>query len=440
MAMKRDAVGTASSSSQADAKRSKLTGADSAVKCLTLDNIPSNQLKGKRVLIRVDFNVPLDKNTGAITNTQRVDAALPTIRHCIDVAGAKCVVLMSHLGRPGGRPQQKLSLRPVAEYLSSKAALGRTVDFLEDCVGPAVEAACADPKPGSIILLENLRFHAEEEGKGKDEQGRKVTPSAAAVDAFRASLSRLGDAYVCDAFGTAHRSHSSMVGVNLPVRAAGFLVQKELAYFNRALDAPARPFVAVLGGAKVSDKIKLILNLLDKVDALVIGGGMAYTFLKTVHGMDIGGSLYDEEGAALVPEIMARAEEKNVKVHLPTDAVTASRFTADAEAGWMGLDIGPETAERFAGVVEAARTVVWNGPMGVFEFPRFSEGTQRVLQAAVAACAAGGTVVIGGGDTATCAKNFGAAESVSHVSTGGGASLELLEGKKLPGVAALSPA
>jgi phosphoglycerate kinase len=411
-------------------------------------NIQSLDLAGKRVIMRVDFNVPFDKETGDISNSQRVVAAIPTIKHALD-GGAKSIVLMSHLGRPNGIVTPKLTLKPVAEKLQE--LLGKPVTFLNDCVGDEVKAACADPASGTIFLLENLRFHAEEEGKGKDADGGKVVPSAGAVAAFRADLTSLGDVYVNDAFGTAHRGHSSMVGVDLPQKAAGFLMDKELNYFNQALENPKRPFLSILGGAKVTDKIQLINNMLEKVDEMIIGGGMAFTFKKVLSSMDIGASLYDEEGAAIVQEIMAKAKEKGVKIHLPTDFVCGDKFAADAEVkivtdtegvpdDWMGLDSGPATTLAFAEVVSRAKLIVWNGPMGVFEFASFEAGTKGVMDAAVAATAAGCVTIIGGGDTATCCKKYDTEDKVSHVSTGGGASLELLEGKVLPGVAALSAA
>jgi len=278
----------------------------------------------KRVVIRVDFNVPQDKaDPSKITNTARIEGALPTIKYCLD-KGAKSVVLMSHLGRPDGNKVEKYSMAPVAKAL--EGLLGKPVTFLSDCVGPEVEAACASPAPGSVILLENLRFHLEEEGKGVDANGEKVKAEKAAVEAFRASLAKLGDVYVNDAFGTAHRAHSSMVGEGFATKAAGFLVAKELEAFAKVLDSPARPVLAILGGAKVSDKIQLIKNMLDKVDKMIIGGGMAYTFLKVKDGMAIGTSLYDEEGAKIVEEIMTLAKEKNVEIFLPVDFVTSSKF------------------------------------------------------------------------------------------------------------------
>jgi phosphoglycerate kinase len=398
-------------------------------------SIADLKLAGKRVLIRVDFNVPM--KDGKITHTARIDEALPTIKYALDQGGS--VVLMSHLGRPKAAPTPEFSLSPVAKTLEQK--LGTKVTFLNDCVGPEVEAACASLKPGSVVLLENLRFHGEEEG------GKGVDP--AKVEAFRASLTKLGDVYVNDAFGTAHRAHASMVGVKLPQRAAGFLLQKELAYFGKALTNPERPFLAILGGAKVADKIQLIENMLDKVDEMIIGGGMAYTFKKVVDGMQIGESLFDPEGAKIVERLVAKAKERSVKLHFPVDYVTADGFKENANvgsatdttgiaAGWQGLDAGPESRKRFIEVVARAKTLVWNGPIGVFEFERFAAGTRAIAEAVAAATEKGATTIIGGGDTATAAEKFGIANRVSHVSTGGGASLELLEGKNLPGVAALS--
>jgi len=408
--------------------------------------IDSLDLKGKRVLMRVDFNVPM--KDGKVTNTQRIAAAIPSIKHALD-NGAKSVILMSHLGRPDGRRQEKYSMKPVAEEL--KKLLGEDITLLNDCVGADVEAACGNPSPGTVILLENLRYHVEEEGKGVGEGGEKVKADAAAVTAFRNSLSKLGDVYINDAFGTAHRAHSSMVGVSLPQKASGFLLKKELTYFAKALEHPERPFLAILGGAKVKDKIQLIENMLDKVNEMIIGGGMAYTFLKVLNGMKIGTSLFDEDGAKIVGKLMDKAKEKGVKVHLPVDFITADKFSEDAAMGtatveegipegWMGLDCGPKTTELFKEVVSRAKTIVWNGPVGVFEFENFAKGTKGVMDAVVAVTGNGATTIIGGGDTATCAAKWGTEDKVSHVSTGGGASLELLEGKVLPGVDALSEA
>jgi len=409
-------------------------------------SIDALDLKGKRVLIRVDFNVPL-KGT-EITNTQRIDAAIPTIKHALD-SGAKSVVLMSHLGRPDGRRQDKFSLKPVADMLVKR--LSKEVKFLHDCVGPEIESVCADPAPGTVILLENLRFHVEEEGKGVNEAGEKVKADEAKVAEFRASLSKLGDVYINDAFGTAHRGHSSMVGCALPQKASGFLMKKELSYFAKALETPEKPFLAILGGAKVKDKIQLINSMLDRVDEMIVGGGMAFTFRKVHDKMSIGASLYDEDGAAIVEELLTKAKEKGVKVHLPVDFVTADKFAEDATVGAatlesgipdgvMGLDCGPASNKLFAEVVGRAKTIVWNGPAGVFEFENFATGTKSLMDAVVAATQNGCTTIIGGGDTATCCAKWNTEDKVSHVSTGGGASLELLEGKVLPGVAALSDA
>ncbi len=403
-------------------------------------------LAGQRVLIRVDFNVPQDKATGAITNNQRIVAALPTIKHALDHGAS--VVLMSHLGRPDGQKIAKFSLQPVATELEK--LLGRPVKFLADCVGPAVEAACAPGalKAGDVVLLENLRFHIEEETKVKLEDGSKKAADKAAIAAFCASLSKLGDIYVNDAFGTAHRAHSSMVGVNLPQKAAGFLMEAELKAFAAVLDHPKRPLLAILGGAKIADKIPLINNLIEKADEIIVGGGMAFTFKKVLQNMEIGSSLFDPEGAKTVADLMAKAQARGVKIHLPVDYVCADKFAADAAtqaatdatgipAGWMGLDVGPQTNALFAAAIGRAQTIIWNGPPGVFEFPAFAEGTKAMAAAIAATTARGATTVVGGGDTATAAKKLKVADKVTHCSTGGGASLEFLEGKVLPGVAFL---
>ncbi len=401
------------------------------------------KIAGERVFIRVDFNVPLDGDK--ITNNQRIVAALPTIEYVL-AQKPRYVVLASHLGRPNGEPNKKYSLQPVANELEK--LLNQKITFLDDCVGPEVEKACAATAPGSVILLENLRFHIEEEGSKKTSEG-KVKADKAAVEQFRQGLTKLADLYVNDAFGTAHRAHSSMVGFELPQRAAGFLMAKELTYFSKALENPVRPFLAILGGAKVSDKIQLIDNLLDKVDIIIIGGGMAFTFNKVINNTSIGDSLFDKDGAEIVPKLMEKAKKNNVKVVLPVDFVTADKFAPDATVGSatveggiadgiMGLDAGPKSRQLFADAIAQAKTIVWNGPPGVFEFDAFSQGTKAMLDACVKSCEAGNTVIVGGGDTATVAKKFGAADKLSHISTGGGASLELLEGKELPGVAFLS--
>lgn len=412
-----------------------------ALNKLSIDKV---DLTDKRVLIRVDFNVPL--KDGKITNNQRIVAALDTIKYALSKK-AKSVILMSHLGRPDGKKDMKYTIKPVADEL--KSLLGKEILFLNDCVGSEVENACANPEPGSIILLENLRFHIEEEGKGVGEDGKKIKADKTKVDEFRKSLRKLGDIYVNDAFGTAHRAHSSMLGEGYETRASGFLLKKELEYFAKALENPERPFLAILGGAKVADKIQLIDNLLDKVNEMIIGGGMAYTFLKISKNMKIGNSLFDEEGAKIINNLLSKAEKNKVQIHLPIDFVTADKFAenatvgaADIESGipdgWMGLDVGPKSRELFSQPIKRAKTIVWNGPAGVFEFENFSKGTKSLMDNVVEATSKGAISIIGGGDTATCAAKWKTEDKVSHVSTGGGASLELLEGKVLPGVAALS--
>jgi phosphoglycerate kinase len=408
-------------------------------------SIKDISLSGKRALIRVDFNVPQDKATGAITNTQRIVAAIPTIQYALEQGAS--VVLMSHLGRPNGQRVAKYSLKPVADKLAE--VLGRPVRFLEDCVGAEVESACAALKAGEVVLLENLRFHIEEEGKVKNEDGSSTKADPEKVAAFRASLTNLGDVFVSDAFGTAHRAHSSVVGVDLPEKVAGFLMQKELEAFAAVLNSPKRPLLAILGGAKIADKIPLIRNLIDTADEIIIGGGMAYTFKKVLENMPIGNSLFDPEGAKIVAELMEKANARGVKIHLPVDYITADKFSPDATTGAAddttgipdgleGLDCGPRSRQIFADAIARAKTIIWNGPAGVFEFEKFAEGTKSMAAAVAASTEAGAITVVGGGDTATAAKKFGVADKVSHCSTGGGASLELLEGKSLPGVAALN--
>ena len=360
--------------------------------------------------------------------------------------GAKAIILASHLGRPNGEVNEKYSLKPVAAELEH--LLNTKVTFLPDAVGPETEKYVSGAKDGEIILLENLRFHIEEEGSKKVD-GKKIKADEASVAAFRKSLTSLADVYVNDAFGTAHRAHSSMVGIDVPQRAAGFLVSKELTYFAKALEHPERPFLAILGGAKVSDKIQLIDNLLTKVDILIIGGGMAFTFKKTLENVKIGNSLFDEEGAKIVADLVKKAKENNVEIVLPVDYVVGDKFGKDAKVetatdesgipdGWLGLDVGEKSVELFKAAIAKSKTILWNGPPGVFELDAFANGTKKTLDAVVDAVANGATAIIGGGDTATVAKKFGAEDKLSHVSTGGGASLELLEGKVLPGVASLS--
>jgi phosphoglycerate kinase len=381
------------------------------------------EVQGKRVLVRVDFNVPMQD--GQITDDRRIRESLPTIQYLLE-RGAK-VILMSHLGRPKGKPDPQYSLRPVAERLSE--LLGRPVRFLEDCVGEAVEQAVQAMAPGEVVLLENLRFHPEEEAND---------------DGFARALARLGDLYVNDAFGSAHRAHASTEGIAhyLPA-VAGFLMEKELRYLGSVLTQPERPFVAILGGAKVHDKIGVIQNLLPKVDRLLIGGGMAFTFLKA-QGYEIGRSLLDSDSLEFARRVLQEAGQKIV---LPVDVVVAPSPEAETQAqvvpvdqippDQMGLDIGPQTVARFREIVRLARTIVWNGPLGLFERAAFAAGTRGVLQAVAES---GATSILGGGDTAAAAEQLGFADRITHISTGGGAALEFLEGRTLPGVAVLMDA
>nr|WOL36636.1 hypothetical protein [Pseudogymnoascus verrucosus] len=355
---------------------------------------------------------------------------------------------MSHLGRPNGKVSRKYSLQPVVPVLE-KLLGGKKVEFAPDCVGKEVEDIVNNASGGQVVLLENLRFHAEEEGSSKDADGNKTKADKTMVENFRKGLAALGDIYINDAFGTAHRGHSSVVGVNLSQKASGFLMKKELDYFAKALENPQRPLLAILGGAKVSDKIQLIDNLLGKVDNLIICGGMAFTFKKTLENVKIGNSLFDEVGSKTIGDIVEKAKKNNVKLVLPVDHVTAETFAENAKVGsatdeegipdgWMGLDCGPKSTELFKSIIKESNTILWNGPPGVFEFDAFAKGTKATLDAAVEAVQNGKIVIIGGGDTATVAAKYKAEDKLSHVSTGGGASLELLEGKELPGVAALS--
>ncbi len=383
------------------------------------------ELGGKKVLMRADFNVPLD-DAQNITDDTRIRAALPTIRYAID-KGAK-LILMSHLGRPKGKPAPEFSLAPAARRLAE--LLGKPVKQLSDCIGPDVDAAVASMQNGDVVMLENLRFHPEEEENAPE---------------FSRKLAALGDLYVNDAFGTAHRAHASTEGVTKYIRPAvsGFLLEKEIDYLTRALERPERPFVALLGGAKVSGKIDVIQNLIKKVDCLIIGGGMAYTFLKA-RGVAVAKSLLEEDKLDTARQIMADAEQKHIEFMLPADYVVADDLNAAAKTkvvtgdipdGWMGLDIGPKASTAFAKKLKTAGMIVWNGPMGVFEMEPFAAGTRTVAEAMAQSHA---TTIVGGGDSVAAVQQFGLADKMSHISTGGGASLEFLEGKTLPGVAALT--
>jgi phosphoglycerate kinase len=386
-------------------------------------------LRAKRVFIRVDFNVPLKE--GVVTDDTRIRETLPTLKLAIE-KGAR-LVLASHLGRPKGGPDPKYSLRPAAKKLEE--LLGRPVAFGADCIGPGVEGQSKALRDGEVLVLENVRFHPEEE---KNDEG------------FSKQLAALCDGlFVCDAFGSAHRAHASVVGITKFVQkaAAGLLMEKELAYLGKAVTNPARPFVAIIGGAKVSDKIEVVENLMKIADAMLIGGGMAYTFLKA-RGLQIGKSLVEDDKLDLARKILADAKAKNFKFLLPVDHVTAPEFKADAPAtiydvtaspvDQMGLDIGPKTIAAYCAEISKAKTIVWNGPMGVFEMPAFAKGTLEVAKAVAAATAAGAVSIVGGGDSVAAAHQSGVADKISHISTGGGASLEFLGGRKLPGVEALT--
>ncbi|MCB1046174.1 MAG: phosphoglycerate kinase [Calditrichaeota bacterium] len=389
------------------------------------------EVRGRRVLCRVDFNVPLD-SAGHVTDSLRIRAALPTIEHLLK--GGARLILMSHLGRPKGGPAPEFSLRPVQRELAK--LLGQPVVFSADCIGTEAEAAAHALKDGEVLLLENLRFHAGEEKNAPD---------------FVTALARLGELYVNDAFGTAHRAHASTEGVARALGNAtgGFLMEKELRFLNDELADPTRPLVAVLGGAKVSGKIDVIENLIAKVDSIVVGGGMMFTFYKAM-GLDIGSSLLEEDRVQMARDLMERCRAAGVELLLPVDVLVADRFAPDAgtqvvdreriPAGWIGVDIGPRSIEAIRALLGKANTVVWNGPMGVFEMEPFSHGTLAVARALVQRTAAGAITIVGGGDSAAAVAAAGLEDGFSHVSTGGGASLELLEGKLLPGVEALDEA
>lgn len=392
---------------------------------MTLNDVDVN---GKKVLMRVDFNVPIED--GKITDDNRIVQALPSIKYVLERGGL--LILTSHLGRPKGEVKPELSLKPVAEYLSSK--INNKVHFAEDCIGEAAEKAIEEAHYGEVVLLENVRFHPEE--KQND-------------DEFCKKLAAHGDMFVNDAFGSSHRAHASVAGVAeyLQPAVSGFLLEKEIKYLNDNVNNPNHPFVSVLGGAKVSDKIGVIENLLDKVDTILVGGGMTYTFYKA-EGLPVGKSLVEDDKVELAGELMGKAKQAGVDLLLPVDSVVAKEFKNDAEHkvvgedgivdGWMGLDIGPKSIEKFSDVIRNAKTVVWNGPMGVFEMDNYANGTFAVAEALAEATENGAVTIIGGGDSASAIKKAGLQDKVSHVSTGGGASLEFLEGKELPGVAALT--
>ncbi|MFC1763183.1 phosphoglycerate kinase [Planctomycetota bacterium] len=392
-------------------------------------------VKGLKVLMRCDFNVPLDENS-VITSDDRIVKALPTIKAILEGGGS--LILMSHLGRPKGQRNDKMSLLPVAQRLSE--LLEQDVAFSSDCMGPEAEEKAAALKPGQVLLLENLRFHKEE--TIKDKAAKEDAQLRAAKDGFAKQIADLADAYVCDAFGTAHRDNASMLTVPQLMegkpRVAGFLIEKELKYLGDTLASPERPFIAILGGAKVSDKIGVIENLIDKVERIIIGGAMAYTFFKA-QGKQVGNSLTEDDFLDKASTLLEQARKAGCQVILPADSVVAQEVkenaenkiaTDDIEAGWMGLDIGPKARIQFSEALSDAKTIVWNGPMGVFEMQPFDEGTKAVAQAVADATDHGARSIIGGGDSASAVTKMGLADKVSHISTGGGASLEFLEGKK----------
>jgi phosphoglycerate kinase len=408
--------------------------------------------KGKKAIVRVDFNVPLDKTTFEVTDDNRIRGALPTIKKIIKDGGS--LILMSHLGRPDGR-MEKFSLKPVLPVLEKY--LGQKVLFADDCLGDATEKMAAGLKPGEILLLENVRFYPEEEGKPKlpdtvTDEEKKAAKAEMKIrqKEMARKLAGYAEIYVNDAFGTAHRAHATTAVIadffDAESRMFGFLINSELAAMDKVLKEPQRPFTAIMGGAKVSDKIMLIENLLNKVDNVVIGGGMTYTFIKAMGG-NIGKSLCEEDKLELALQLIEKAKEKKVNLYLPVDSLNADRFDKDADTsvssvdavpeGWLGLDIAEKTIEEFTSVIDKSKTILWNGPMGVFEMEKFSKGTTSVAKAIAAATAKGAYSLIGGGDSVAAINKNGLADKVSYVSTGGGAMLEYMEGKKLPGISAI---
>lgn len=418
-----------------------------------MTSIDSYSFKGKKAIVRVDFNVPLDKKTFEVTDDTRIRGALPTIKKILNDGGA--AILMSHLGRPDGKPQDKYSLKHVIPAIEKN--LGTAIKFAADCVGDEAKKLAAELKAGEVLLLENLRFYEEEEGKpyslpedATEEQKKEAKVKVKeSQKEFVKKLASFADCYVNDAFGTAHRAHAStaLIAAHFPGNSMfGYLIESELKAMDKVLKAPEKPFTAIMGGAKVSDKILIIENLLERVDNLIIGGGMTYTFIKA-QGGEIGKSICEDDKLDLARELLAKAKAKGVNVYLPVDAVNADAFDANANtniskidqtpAGWMGLDIGPETVKLFRDVILKSKTILWNGPMGVFEMDKFAQGTSEVAKAIAEATAKGAFSLVGGGDSVAAVNKNKLADKISYVSTGGGAMLEYMEGKELPGIKAI---
>jgi len=416
-------------------------------------SIDNYNFKGKKAIVRVDFNVPLDKKTFEVTDDTRIRGALPTIKKILNDGGA--AILMSHLGRPDGKPQDKYSLKHVIPAIERN--LGMSIKFAPDCVGEEAKNLAAELKAGEVLLLENLRFYEEEEGKpyslpedASEEQKKEAKARVKeSQKEFVKKLASLADCYVNDAFGTAHRAHAStaLIAAHFPGNSMfGYLIESELKAMDKVLKAPEKPFTAIMGGAKVSDKILIIENLLERVDNLIIGGGMTYTFVKA-QGGEIGKSICEDDKLDLARELLAKAKSKGVNVYLPVDAVNADAFDANANtsiskidqtpAGWMGLDIGPETVKLFSDVILKSKTILWNGPMGVFEMDKFAQGTSEIAKAIAEATAKGAFSLVGGGDSVAAVNKNKLAGKISYVSTGGGAMLEYMEGKELPGIKAI---